>query len=380
MKMKGFASVFLAVTVLNSYVYAQTPDIYVSWANEDGVIVTSDTDLIVKLIVADYDDSGRLINACENIVGVNAGDNAYAYETLGAAEQKGQREILLWRGEAESIEPICAMPLSHPEDMEYAKAFVAGEKNGLTDGLGPVKLNDAITRKQIKAVITNAMGDFVIDTGEDYDSDETLTCAQAYVLLAKVFDFDWYTLNYLSGKKEYVGKVDSAVLEGFADKESVAGYEEYAACIVGNGGFDGFNGLLKGDSLITVGEFMYLMDEIIGTYVDEPGTYTTSDFEEDKTVVIRSGDVVVDMFTTDRNLIVAYSVGASPVKITDSVVNGVTSIMGCADPEKKTSYISIKGDYFDVRVNTGGIILDASGADMEYYRGVKDSIVRMGMF
>ncbi len=377
MKNKLFITATVFALGLGFTVSAQEPDVYVRMANETGAIITSDTDMKVKVVAADYDENGRLINADTELVDIYAGDNAYAYETA----INGNREIFLWKGEESSIEPVCAIPLSHPEEeAAYSQAYINAAKNGLLEGLGNAKLDESITKKQIKTVITNAMGDFVIDTNESFDSDETVKGGKVYETIAKVFDFDWYTVNYLSGRKEYVGKADTAVLDVFEDKESVADYADYAACVVGNGGFDGFDGKLKGDEEISVGEFLYLMDEVIGTYIDEPGEYTSSDFDAEKSVIIRSGGVVIDTLITDRNLIVAYSADTRGVVVKDSVVNGVTSIMGCADPENRKFCIALYGEYYDVRVNSAWITLSASGAKMEYYRGTKNSTVNMGMF
>ena len=250
----------------------------------------------------------------------------------------------------------------------------------MLEGLGNVRLGESITKSQIKTVITNAMGDFVIDTNESFGSDDTITCAKVYQTLAKVFDFDWYTLTYPSGRQEHIGKADTSVLEAFDDSDSVSGYADYTAAIVGNGGFGGFDGKLKGNDEMSVGEFLYLMDSIIGTYIDEPGEYTSSDFDMDKSVVVRSDGVAIDTLITDRNLIIAYSVGTGGVSVWDSVVNGTTAIMGCADEENKKSCISLAGEFYDVRVNSAWVTLNASAANMEYYRGVKNSTVNMGGF
>ena len=171
------------------------------------------------------------------------------------------------------------------------------------------------------------------------------------------------------------------MLDSFADKVTVASWAtDYAAAIVGNGGFTGFNGQLKGDSYITRGEFAYLMDSLIGTYIDTPGTYTGDTLNTAKSIVVRVGGVTVDNLTTDKNLIAAYSVDTAGIKITNSTITGVTAIFGVADQVNKTSCASITGTFTDVRVGSAWITLDASGAKMEYYKGVKDSVVNMGTF
>ena len=226
-----------------------------------------------------------------------------------------------------------------PED-EVGAAIQTAVDNGLITGYddGTVRPDGNITRAEMAAIIVRAMGAtatstqtfpdvaadawyadvvskaaamgaFKGDTDGNLNPENFITCQETYTVLSRVFCFESYTLNYKDGKKGYVGKADEAVLDTFADKATVASWAtDYAAAIVGNGGFTGFNGQLKGDSMITRGEFAYLMDSLIGTYIDEPGTYTADTLNAAKSIVVRKGGVVIDGLKTDKNLIVAYSV------------------------------------------------------------------------
>lgn len=298
-----------------------------------------------------------------------------------------------------------------PADQTGA-AIQTAVDNGLITGYddGTVRPNDYIKRAEMAAIIVRAMGAtatsttvfpdvaptawyadvvskavamgaFKGDTDGKLNPENNITCQETYTVLSRVFCFEGYELNYRDGKKGYVGKADASVLDGFADKATVAGWAtDYAAAIVGNGGFTGFNGQLKGDSMITRGEFAVLMDALIGTYIDAPGTYAGSTLNTAKSIVVRSGGVTIDSLTTDKNLIVAYSVDTTGVKVTNSTVTGATAIFGAADPVNQTSCAIITGTYKDVRVGSPWITLDASGAKMQYYKGVKDSVVNMGTF
>lgn len=311
-----------------------------------------------------------------------------------------------------SVQATAFAEFSDMPEGEYGTALQAAVDNGLITGYddGTIKPDGCITRAEMATIIVRAMGAtakssaafpdvaanawyadnmsiaaemgaFKGNTEGNVNPENYITCQETYTVLSRVFCFDWYTLNYENGEKGYVNKPDAAVLDAFSDKASVAGWAtDYAAAIVDNGGFGGFGGLIKGDAYITRAEFAYLMNELIGTYIDAPGEYNGADLNADKSIVIRTGGVKLSGLTTDKNLVVAYSVDTTGVTIEDTTVMGVTAIMGAADPVNKKCCISIGGTYMDVRVKSAGIILDASGASMKYYSGVTDSLLNMGIF
>lgn len=304
-------------------------------------------------------------------------------------------------------------------DGDIGVAMQAAVDNGLITGYddGRIGPDDNITRAQMATIIVRAMGAsetsnkafpdvsssawyadsvskavamgaFSGDTNGNFNPENNITCQETYTVLARVFAFEGYELHYYGGEVGYASKADPACLDTFADRASVADWAvDYAASIVGNGGFKGFNGMLKGGDMITRGEFAYLMNELIGTYIDAPGTYGADKINASKSVVVRSGGVVIDGLTTDKNLIVAYSADTSGVSVKNSTVSGVTSIRGCADPKAKgtmsteslESYISIEGTFNDVRVDAPYIFLDVSGASMKYLKGTDYSKINMGM-
>lgn len=303
---------------------------------------------------------------------------------------------------------------------EIGDALQKAVSNGLISGYedGTVRPDDNIRRAEMAAIIVRAMGAtenssktfpdvasdawyadsvskavqmgaFSGDTDGNLNPENNITCQETYTVLSRVFQFIGYPRNFRDGTSDVMGKSDPAVLDVFTDKDSVASWAtDYAAAIVQKGGFLGFNGLLKGNSYITRGEFAYLMDKLIGTYIDEPGQYAAGTIDGSKSVVVRSGGVAIDGLTTDRNLIIAYSADTNGVQVTNSTVNGVTAIMGCADPtafgSKSTdtlkSYISINGYFYDVRICAPYIYVDASSASMKALNGGDYTKVNMGMF
>lgn len=315
--------------------------------------------------------------------------------------------------------PVFADFSDMPSD-EIGSALQNAVNNGLISGYddGTVRPDANIRRAEMAAIIVRAMGAtenstktfpdvaadawyadsvskavqmgaFNGDTAGNLNPENNITCQETYTVLSRVFQFIGYPRNFSDGTSDVMGQSDPAVLNVFTDKDSVASWAtDYAAAIIQKGGFTGFNGLLKGDAYITRGEFAYLMDVLIGTYIDEPGNYTANMIDSSKSVVVRAGGVTIDGLTTDRNLIVAYSADINGVKITNSTVNGVTAIMGCADPaaagtkstENLASYISITGNFHDVRICAPYIFLDASGASMKALNGGDYTKVNMGMF
>ncbi len=304
-------------------------------------------------------------------------------------------------------------------DGEIGTALQNAVTNGLISGYedGTVRPNDNITRAQMATIVVRAMGAtelsndvfkdvasdawyadsvskavamgaFKGDTDGNFNPENNITCQETYTVLSRLFQFEGYQRKYKDGTSDYVGKADNAVLNSFGDADTVADWaKDYAAAVVGNGGFKGFNGQLKGSSNITRGEFAYIMDELIGTYIDQPGTYSSENINTAKSTVVRTGGVTIDNFQTDKNLIIAYSADTNGVKITNTTVNGVTAIMGCADPTaigtqttaNLQSYISISGTFKDVRVCGKYIFLDASGAKLTAINGGAFNRVNLGM-
>ena len=303
-------------------------------------------------------------------------------------------------------------------DGEIGVAIQAAVNNGLISGYddGLVHAEAPITRAQMATIVVRAMGAkdnstqtfpdvaadawyqdavskavemgaFKGDTAGNFNPENNITCQETYTVLARVFQFESYELKFSDGRTAYATKADQSVLNSFSDIISVADWaKDYAAAIVGNGGFKGFNGLLKGNAYITRGEFAYLMNELIGTYIDEPGEYAAGTIDGTKSVVIRTGGVKIDGLQAKRNLIVAYSADERGVVLTNADVGLVAAVMGCADPSRDVnnlnSYISFGGRFRDVRVCAPYVFLDLSGAKMtseDYLKGCENSKISLGM-
>ena len=292
-------------------------------------------------------------------------------------------------------------------------AVDAGLINGVTDDT--IAPYDNITRAQMATIITRAfsatekstetfaditadkwycdavlqsayMGAFEGDDLNNFNPENNITFQETYLVLSRVFGFEPYKV---SGKDIMLGDCDASVLDVYLDKDAIASWAvDGTKYIVGNGGWTGIDGKLKPTDYITRGEFAVLMDAIVDTYIDEPGTY---DNLTDGLIMVRSGGVTIDNLKSNHNIIITYGVGDKGCKITNSIVNGVTLVLGGIDKtpiemettsgEKKQvpndAYVVIDGKFYDVRVNTPYVYLDANNAKVQYYKGVKDSRVAL---
>lgn len=315
---------------------------------------------------------------------------------------------------------VSASAFSDMPDGEMGEALQRAVDVGLMDGITTdlIAPNDNITRAQMATIIVRAfsatensstkfndvaadawyadyvskaaaMGAFEGDDDNNFNPENNITFQETYIVLSRMFGFEPYELRYSDGTTSLLGDCDESVLGSFGDKDEIASWaKNYAKYIVGNGGWSGIDGKLKPTASITRGEFAILMDNIVTTYIDEPGTY--KDLPDGLTMV-RSGGVKIEGFKTSHNLIITYGVDEKGCEVTDSTVNGVTLVLGGVDktPQETTdsngvkktspddSYVTITGSYHDVRVNTPYVFLNASSASIEYYKGVKDSLVSL---
>lgn len=290
-------------------------------------------------------------------------------------------------------------------------AVNVGLINGVTDDL--IAPYDNITRAQMATIITRAfsatensdktfndvyesawyadavskavyMGAFEGDDNNNFNPENNITFQETYLVISRMFGFEPYKVD---NKDIMLGDCDISVLDAFSDKDNLASWAVNGAkYIVGNGEWKGIDGKLKPTDYITRGEFAILMDEIVDTYVDKPGTYSNI---EDGVVVVRSGGVTINGLKSNHNLIVTYGVDEKGCQIVNSVINGVTLVLGGIDRTPQTledgsvypndSFVKLAGAFYDVRLNTPFVKLDASDAQVSYFKGVKNSLLSMSI-
>lgn len=222
-------------------------------------------------------------------------------------------------------------------------------KNGLLygeediNGLGMrVNPDDNITRAQMAAIIVRAFGATKttdiskysdVDSGAWYynelakavsmnafrgDGDKmnpgnNITFQECFTVLSQVLQLQIYTK-------------DSSSLQVFTDVGDIAEWAvPYATAIVGSGFWDGIDGKLLPKTYITRSQFAVLMDNIVKTYINEPGTY--SDFEEGN-VMVRSDGVTISGADIIGDLIIGDAVSDDGFTLENSNVSNIMYLRG----------------------------------------------------
>lgn len=231
-----------------------------------------------------------------------------------------------------------------------------------------------------------AMGAFEGDDENTFSPERNITFQETYIVLSRVFGFAPYEVKSTG---LMLGDVDASVLDSFGDRGELADWAVNGAkYIVGNGGWKGIGGALKPLSYITRGEFALLMDSIVDRYIDQPGTYTGIGNE---LVMVRSGGVVIDGMKSNKNLIITYGVDSKGIEVKNSVINGVTLVLGGADPTPvmtatsssgmrllpDETFVKVGGNIYDLRIEGKYIYVDASTATVEYAKS--DSSNRLAL-
>ena len=279
---------------------------------------------------------------------------------------------------------VSAFAFTDMPDGEMGIAIENAVNNGLINGYDndTVRPNEPITRAQMSAIIVRAfgateksdstfkdvaqdawykdevdkavyMGAFKGDDNGNFNPDNNITFQETYAVLARVFQFE----SRVTSAGVTVMKPADNCLDVFADKGKIASWAvDYAAAVVGNGGYTGINGLLKPTEQISRGEFAMVMDQLVSLYIDEEGTYTTG--FGNGTVVVRCGGVTIDGLETDRNLILSYGIDKKP-EVKNSKVGKCVVVYGGTEKtpvevngklRADESFISIAAHIYDCRI------------------------------
>lgn len=229
-----------------------------------------------------------------------------------------------------------------------AEAVSNAVKNGLLYGeetAEGMKVNpdSNITRAQMAAIIVRAFGaEKTTDISAYTDADENawyytelskavamgafrgdndkitpnnnITFQECFTVMSQVLKMDIFTDMYTKD------------LSGFVDADEVDEWAvPYVSAIVGRGYWDGIDSKLLPKEYITRSQFAVLMDNIVKTYINEPGEY--SDFA-DGNVVIRSNGVQIKDASINGDLIIADAVTETETKLDNSKVSGLLLVRG----------------------------------------------------
>ena len=202
------------------------------------------------------------------------------------------------------------------------KALENAVKNGLLNGAdGKIMPDDNITRAQMAAIIVRAFGakkEADLSRFADVAKDKWYYSEFAKAVQMNVFGGDdngnlnpenfitYQECFTVAAKLLRLPNTDISCLEKFSDYSKVDEWaKQNMANVVGYGYWDGIDNMLKPKDYITRSEFAVLMDNLVTTYVNEPGTYT--EFPKGN-ILVRSENVVLDGVKSDDLIIVGDGV------------------------------------------------------------------------
>lgn len=281
------------------------------------------------------------------------------------------------------------------------KAIDNGFLNGYSDGT--FKPNNNITRAQMAALIVRCfgatqegdlsrftdvseddwyykefskavrMGAFNGDNYSHLNPTNPITFQECFKAVACTFGYIANTNPKFSPTD--LDNQDLSVLDKFSDKDEVSDWAKpYVAAIVSNGIWDGIDGKLTPKAYITRAQFAVVLDNLVETYITEPGDYTNI---PDGNIMIKCGNVTINGLNTDDNIIISDGVEQSEngIKINDSTVKGKLVVRGGGKNTSFSGYLS------SIAIMNPGLNVGLSLSNMKELKGYvcKDSSVSASM-
>lgn len=209
-----------------------------------------------------------------------------------------------------------------PEDTATKEALLNAVSNGLIKGYenDEIKPYNNITRAEMGAILVRAMGatkkedisgfsdmnssQWYYDEmskavamgafkgdGQNLNPEVNITFQEAFVVLSRIFDLP---------DKVYSSTDDP--FSGIYDSDKVADWaKEDVGCILKFGYWNAENGYLRPTEYINRAEFAVLMDNLVGTYVDEIGDDGRVTEFNNGNVVVRVNDAVISGYNQEKN-------------------------------------------------------------------------------
>ncbi len=236
-------------------------------------------------------------------------------------------------------------------------------KNGLLSGFedGTIGADSAVTRAQMAAIIVRALGAkeaadissftdvnsqkwyynefakavymnaFSGDTDKKLNPNNPITFQECFTVLSRVFGLS-NRINEEEAEK---------LLAAYPDGSEVSKWARvyYASLLQGGYWNGGTTKLLKPKEYINRGEFAVVMDNLVKTYITEPGEYTEL---PEGNVVVRCDGVVFNGLVFDSDVIIADGVSVDGVTLNDVILNKRLVMRGCASPGE-VEYETIDG-------------------------------------
>lgn len=279
-----------------------------------------------------------------------------------------------------------AQEFSDMPDNWTTGALERAVENGLLQGSeGKIMPDDNIKRSEMAAILVRAFGASVeadismypdmlpnkwyysefakaVQMGAFSGTDDgklnpesPITYEECFTVISRIF---FLAVGDIADSETF-NEIDDSVLNKYSDAQNIANWaRKYTALVVSGGYWNGYENKLKPqDKYITRSEFAVLMDNLIKTYVNEPGEYTEF---ADGNVLIRTPNVIINGYKGDAKLIVG---------------DGVVGEVLFKDVES-TNEIIVRGGTNAV---VGGVVNDLSaiGTDTSLY--IKDLKERTGI-
>lgn len=239
-----------------------------------------------------------------------------------------------------------------PNDWRAA-ALENAVKNGLLSGFedGTIGADSAVTRAQMAAIIVRALGAkeasdissfvdvkpnawyynefakavymnaFSGTPDKKLNPNTPITFQECFTVLSRVFGLS-NRINADEAEK---------LLAAYPDGSEVAKWARvyYASLLQGGYWNGGTTKLLKPKEYINRGEFAVVMDNLVKTYITEPGEYKEL---PEGNVVIRCDGVVLDGVEFNSDVIIADGVSVDGVTLKNVLLNKRLVVRGCASP------------------------------------------------
>lgn len=267
-------------------------------------------------------------------------------------------------------------------------------ENGLLNGAdGKIMPDDNIKRSEMAAIIVRAFGASVeadISMYPDMSQDKwyysefakavkmgafsgtddgklnpeaPITYEECFTVISRIFCLIHGDVT----DSELYENVYTEILDEWSDSENIAEWaKSYVSLVVGKGYWNGYEGKLKPhDTYITRSEFAVLMDNLIKTYINEPGEYTEF---ADGNILIRSEGVTLNGYNGDDIIIIGDGVNGET--LLDNIVstNEIISRAGKTIVKGKINDASVinEGTSFDINAveKRDGLIYIAKGTEL----------------
>ena len=159
-----------------------------------------------------------------------------------------------------------------------------------------------------------AMGAFKGD-GNRIDPQNNITFQECFTVMSQVLQMDLFPEYYTKD------------LSSFTDTDDISSWAvPYVKAVVGRGFWDGIDSKLLPKEYITRSQFAVLMDNIVKTYINEPGEYT-EEFAEGN-VMVRCNGAVLTGSKIKGDLIIGDAVTDADTNIDNTEVSDLLIVRG----------------------------------------------------